>query len=87
MSLCRACLYLLEPYRKLNKDEGVVFGEICDRCGYVGGTDPPPYYFRPTPKIEGEAAIKFYIETVYKKIEKPQQEFLKECKKLLKRRI
>jgi hypothetical protein len=89
MPLCRDCLRQAEPHRKLNKDEGVVFGEICDRCGYAGGMGYIDDYesYRPTPKLELEAAIKFHIETSHKKIEKSQQKFLKECKKLLKRRI
>ena len=41
MSLCRKCLSQAHiDGRKntiLKKNEGVLKGEICDRCGFIGG--------------------------------------------------
>jgi hypothetical protein len=55
------------------------------------GTSPEKPFdyvtFPAIPPLNGEAAIKFHLETFNKKITKAQEEFLEECKKLLKRRI
>ncbi len=35
MSLCRSCQLEAEPIPK--NPTGVLYGETCDRCGYIGG--------------------------------------------------